>query len=390
MTRNFFFIFFCCALFAAEVCAQSAEPEVAITVSPETPLIEHRDHAQLLNFDLAVANQGKSTLRLTEIEVSVFDAADHVILRKTVNSDGFAPGIEIVAPALLAPGQTIDVFNPFYSFADETPLHHMRYAFRYLREENDQSRVRNAHRLPMDHDLEVGITVTPGDYRAKTNLILPLAGRVFVWEGHDFYAHHRRVPLHAAKVRKAAIRTNANRYGTDLAIVNEQGLMYHDDPYNKKNWYSYGALIYAPAAGVVVAAANDVPDNEFQGKGITTPPLPAETDPDLGNYVLLDHGNREFSIFPHMMQGSVRVRAGQAVVQGEVIGQVGFSGDAIFPHVHYSLLAGPDVHSFDGVPAYFGQFRRLLGSKQVDVQQGTIDSGEFVESTAKYQSLTDK
>jgi len=386
MTRKFFFTLFCCTLFSAEICAQNAEPELSINVFPETPLIERRDHQQLLNFDLAIANRGKSTLRLTEIEVSVLDEGDHLVLRKTVNSDGFAPGIEIAAPALLAPGQTIDVFNPFYSFAEEIPLHHLRYVFRYLREDNPQERTRNAHRLPMDYDIEAGLTVPPRAYRGKTTLILPLAGRVFVWEGHDFYAHHRRVPLHAAKVQKAGVQANANRYGADLAIVNEQGLMYHDSPFDKKNWYSYGALIYAPAAGVVVASANDVPDNEYRGKTITTPPLPSGADPDLGNYVLLDHGNREFSLFPHMMPGSVRLKAGQSVRQGEAIGQVGFSGDAIFPHVHYSLLAGPDVHRFESLPAYFGQFRRLLGAKQVDVQQGTIDSGDFVESTAKYQS----
>jgi hypothetical protein len=37
------------------------------------------------------------------------------------------------------------------------------------------------------------------------------------------------------------------------------------------------------------------------------------------------------------------------------------------------------------VPAYFTHFRRLLGSKSVEVDQGTVDSGDIVESTAKYQ-----
>lgn len=101
--------------------------------------------------------------------------------------------------------------------------------------------------------------------------------------------------------------------------------------------------------------------------------------------MLIDHGNGEFSIFPHMMPGSVRVKAGQSIRQGEMIGQVGFSGDAIFPHVHYSLLAGPDIYHDEAVPAYFTHFRRLLGSKSVEVEQGTVDSGDIVESTAKYQ-----
>jgi len=45
----------------------------------------------------------------------------------------------------------------------------------------------------------------------------------------------------------------------------------------------------------------------------------------------------------------------------------------------------PDIHHGEAVPAYFTHFRRLLGSKSVEVEQGTVDSGDIVESTAKYQ-----
>jgi murein DD-endopeptidase MepM/ murein hydrolase activator NlpD len=383
--RRTVFSILCCALsFCATGLGQTANPEVTIAVSPDVPLIEHRDHEQRLNFDLAVTNHTHSTWRLTEIELSVFDSADRLVMRKTVNSDGLAPGVEIVAPPLLKPDGTVDVFNPFYALSDEIALHHLRYSFRYLREDNEKERERNPHRLPIDYDLQAEITVIPRDYQPRTNLILPLTGRVFIWEGHDFYAHHRRVPLHAENVRKLGIHANANRYGSDLVIVDEQGRMYHDDPYNKKNWYTYGEPIYAPGEGKVIASANNVPDNEFQGKDISTPQLPSGADPDLGNYVLIDHGNGEFSIFPHMMAGSVRVKAGDSVRQGKIIGQVGFSGDAIFPHVHYSLLAGPDIYRSESLPAYFTQFRRLLGNESVRVEQGTIDSGDILESTAKY------
>jgi murein DD-endopeptidase MepM/ murein hydrolase activator NlpD len=358
---------------------------VAVSAAPQSPLIERRDHQQLMNFDLTVSNPGKSTWRLTEIELSVFDDADRLVVRRTVNSDGLAPGIEIVAPALLAPGAVMDVFNPFYSFSDEVPIHRMQYVFRYLREDNEQEAAQNQHRLPMNHDLEIETNVMPREYSTKTNLILPLSGRVFVWEGHDFYAHHRRVPLHAANVQKLGIHANANRYGSDLVIVDGQGRMYHDDPYDKRHYYSYGAPIYAPGAGKIVSMANDIPDNEFQDKHITSPELPAGADSNLGNYVLIDHGNGEFSIFPHMMPGSVRLKAGQNVRQGELIGRVGFSGDAIFPHVHYSLLAGPDIYHDEAVPPYFRRFRRLLGGRSVALEQATIDSGDIVESTAKYQ-----
>ena len=88
-----------------------------------------------------------------------------------------------------------------------------------------------------------------------------------------------------------------------------------------------------------------------------------------------------------MMPGSVSVKAGQRVRPGAMIGRVGFSGDAIFPHVHYSLLTGPDIYQSEALPAYFTHFRRVLGSKSVQVQEGTVDSGDIVESTAEYQAV---
>jgi murein DD-endopeptidase MepM/ murein hydrolase activator NlpD len=126
-------------------------------------------------------------------------------------------------------------------------------------------------------------------------------------------------------------------------------------------------VIRAPGSGKVVAATNNIPDNEFDGKRINSPKIPSNTDPNLGNYVLIDHGNGEFSVFPHMMPGSVAVNAGDLVHQGDKIGRVGFSGDSLFPHVHYSLLTGQEISRSEGIPAYFTRFRRLLGSKTIDV-----------------------
>jgi murein DD-endopeptidase MepM/ murein hydrolase activator NlpD len=166
--------------------------------------------------------------------------------------------------------------------------------------------------------------------------------------------------------------------------MDERGRLYHGDPADKQNWYTYGAVIYAPGSGRVVAAANDVPDNEFDGPRINSPQIPSNADPNLGNYVLIDHGNGEFSVFPHMMPGSVAVKTGDLVRQGDSIGRVGFSGDALFPHVHYSLLTGQEIYRSEGIPAYFTRFRRLLGSRTIDVNSGTLDSGDIVESTARY------
>ena len=80
-----------------------------------------------------------------------------------------------------------------------------------------------------------------------------------------------------------------------------------------------------------------------------------------------------------MKQGSVRVKPGDRVRQGQQVGQVGFSGDAITVHVHYQLQ---DRREFDGegLPSYFSRFRRLLGGRSVVVGKGQIDSGDIVDA----------
>ncbi|HZQ41092.1 MAG TPA: M23 family metallopeptidase, partial [Rhizomicrobium sp.] len=114
------------------------------------------------------------------------------------------------------------------------------------------------------------------------------------------------------------------------------------------------------------------------------PSLPPGKDPlDIGNYVLIDHGDGEFSLLVHMKPGSVRVKAGDRVAAGDEIGQIGFAGDAIFPHLHYSLLAGPRDTKDWGLPMYFSHFHRLYGAKSVAVTRGPVNSGDFVESDAR-------
>ncbi len=114
-----------------------------------------------------------------------------------------------------------------------------------------------------------------------------------------------------------------------------------------------------------------------------TPTLPDGVDPiGLGNHVIIDHGSGEFSILVHMKPGSVRVKKGDRVKQGEQVGAIGFSGDTFLPHLHYMLMDGIDERTSRGLPSYFNDFNRILGSKIVKVKHGQIDSGDFVESSS--------
>ena len=72
-----------------------------------------------------------------------------------------------------------------------------------------------------------------------------------------------------------------------------------------------------------------------------------------GNHVILDHGNGEYSHLVHLKKSSVRVRRGDSVKQGDLLGLVGNSGLSNVPHLHYELVAAPDLLNRLGLPLRF-------------------------------------
>src|SRR5579871_6058491 len=363
--------------------ARAAEPaQIGIAAAPANPIVENRGADNFLNFDLMVTNEGNLPLRISKIEVSAYDQGHHLALRQALNTDAFAPSIAVIGETLLLPGKTLDIFNPFYRFEAAVPLDTLTYSVCLQRETSAAEKDANLHRLPDDCDFIKQYSVTPRRYDGKTRLILPLQGKVFVWEGHDYYAHHLRVPLSSPRVQAMGIRANSNQFAMDFIYTDAEGNEFQGDPQKPENWLSYGKPVFAPGAGIVRETANDIPDNWF--KGVTMighPDLPPGKDPkDIGNHVLIDHGNGEFSLMVHMKPGSVRVKPGDTVKAGEKIGEIGFSGDSLFPHLHYSLIEGPEDTKAWGLPAYFSRFRRSHGAAAVPVARGPVNSGDFVES----------
>lgn len=59
---------------------------------------------------------------------------------------------------------------------------------------------------------------------------------------------------------------------------------------------------------------------------------------ECGNGVLIDHGEGLQTIYCHLRKGSIVVKPGQNVRAGQKIAQVGQSGFAAFPHLHFGVL----------------------------------------------------
>ncbi|MFJ5050239.1 M23 family metallopeptidase [Streptomyces sp. NPDC088719] len=70
----------------------------------------------------------------------------------------------------------------------------------------------------------------------------------------------------------------------------------------------------------------------------------------VGNHVILDLGDGTYAVYAHVQRGSLRVKAGETVRVGQVLGRVGNSGNTTEPHLHFHLMDSPDLDNARGVP----------------------------------------
>ena len=340
---------------------------VTVSVHPSQPLIEQGKGQQLLNIDFKIDNQSSDKIELSAIEVTVLGSADKMVAQYRVGANGLS--VLVVPNRFVEPGKSQLMFNPLYNFPDGMDLSKLRFDFKF--EVNDKFKY------------AVETIVTPKLYTPKVVLNLPVAGPVLVHDGHDFYGHHRRLPLLDGMAQALQWKSNFMRYSYDFVMTDEQGKMYKGDGLKNEDWYGWGAPVTSPGAGKVIRAVADLPDNA-KGK---RPPFSREqfvADPSLmwGNHVEIDHGNGEISLLAHLKNGSVTLKAGDDVKSGQKIGEMGFSGDAFLVHLHYDLKNGAGFKA-DGLPSPFHNFERLSGANWTEVKQGQVDSGDIVRSTSK-------
>jgi murein DD-endopeptidase MepM/ murein hydrolase activator NlpD len=185
------------------------------------------------------------------------------------------------------------------------------------------------------------LDVPVAEYSQKTKLIFPLRGDFMVVTGHVGapQGHQERSQIYAYDVVGL---------GSHLELLTGDGSKNED-------FVGFGREVLAPAAGIVTYARDDVADNPSTGNQ-DFEKLLALADPPWGvggNCVVIDHGNGEWSFVAHMRRGSVRVKKGDRVTQGQAVGQLGNSGATTGPHLHYHLMDGPKILVSDGLPARF-------------------------------------
>jgi murein DD-endopeptidase MepM/ murein hydrolase activator NlpD len=180
------------------------------------------------------------------------------------------------------------------------------------------------------------------DYQTKTVLRLPFTGDWLVLWGGRTLAQNR----HAASPDQ--------RFAYDF-VVTKDGATHTGDGAQLSQYYCYGRPVLAPGDGTAVEIVDTVADN---APGATNGNAP------LGNHVIIDHGNGEFSFLAHLQHGSVVVARGQRVAQGSPVARCGNSGFSTEPHLHYHMQSTPSFMVGAGMPAQFQRY--VADGKAVD------------------------
>jgi hypothetical protein len=333
---------------------------LTVRVRPDPVYVERSGDRQLLSFDFELVNGTQGPLDLAQIRMQAYDKAGRLLVWDKLDSNGSRPSIEALGPRQLDPGKPLTVFNPFSQIDTAVPVDLLRFTIVAMAAGGGRQ--------------TATVDVRPVVYKQKTTLILPVPGaHVWAYEAPGFFSHHRRLDLNDPFNRDVMkMRRNSQRYALDLSVVDERGEAFHGDIEKKENWIGFGVPVVAPAPGTVVAAVGDRPDDIPYDESL----LPKDPSLMIGNHVIIDHGNGEYSLLAHFQHGSLAVKPGDRVQRGQLLGKMSRSGmGSTLVHVHYELRTTPDLFDADGLPATFEGFRRVGSAKP---ESGRIEPGWVV------------
>ena len=152
-------------------------------------------------------------------------------------------------------------------------------------------------------------------YRGQEfTLHLPFAGRWTVWQGWDGSWTHK----------------GSWRYAYDFVITDDQGRTHGGEGRRLEDYLCYRKPVLSPVRGRVVQIVDDLPDRPIGG---------ADGSHNWGNLVIIQDARGQFVELSHFAEKSIRVKPGEWVERGAVLGLCGNSGYSPQPHLHVQVQA---------------------------------------------------
>ena len=193
----------------------------------------------------------------------------------------------------------------------------------------------------------------------------------------------KRVPSHGTDIL-------GQRYAYEFVGINPQskGLrFYRPSPLHYlvfgvrlQDCFGWGQPIFSSTAGIVVRAEDGWPERNpvhltrdfaillkhaqtFEAKWT------ADLQPVSGNYIIIDSRDG-YAVYAHAQTGSIKVSSGDTIAPGQMVANVGHSGNSTAPHLHFHLMDHQDPRKAQGIPCCFRDYEVFHEGSWHRVQHG--------------------
>jgi murein DD-endopeptidase len=311
-------------------------------VIPIAPTAFKADGKWHLVYELHVSNYAHADCQLTQVDVVAENGGQKSLASFSgVELDGMVvhPGGEAAQKSKIGPGG----FAVVYMWADFDDLSAVPASIR-------QRITVKIGDYP--EGFAIDTPATPVDKKPVAVIGAPLTGDDWVAaNGPSNTSAHRRALISIDG--RAYI---SQRFAIDWVELYPDGETYKGDPADNKNYRAYGHEILAVADGVVTETKDGIPQNT---PGAASLAIPITLETIGGNHVIMDIGDGLYAFYAHMQPGSLRVKVGDKVRHGQVLGLLGNTGNSSEPHLHFDICNASSMLGCEGIPYAFASFEVL-------------------------------
>lgn len=316
---------------------------VEASVSFLSDLIQANNTTHLI-YELTISNNHKAPLTLKKVEIFDLQAEDKPIA--TFDSDyldkHFArPGNDGLEDSKKISNNQFGLLHLNLAFKQGQPIPKKIYHKLYFEGLNKKGE-------PVVLPIEVTILKVPDLTKVILGLPFNKKGK-WLYEAAESHQDGRFLTEGKA--------TYPQRFAIDWTFVDPNGNFVENDIKQNENWKGYGIELISVADGTVVDIKDGIIENEplFEDMAVR---ITRETIG--GNYITIDIGNNLHAVYAHVIPNSFKVKIGDRIKKGQVIGLLGNSGNSDSPHLHFQIESKSNTFfGGEGMPYLIREFTHL-------------------------------
>lgn len=230
--------------------------------------------------------------------------------------------IPIVAMITISLSKVFAVFNlPIYSLPFNLVVLLFLYALKFrMKPSTRLSEVLIQHNSPEKNLYAFFNDVLRFKQFGKVPISLPFLGSWSISQAHEGEHTHK----------------NEFRHAWDFVINDTEGKQFSGNGDLLTDYYCYDKMVLAPADGTVELVLDRIADNVVGEVNLKD---------NWGNTVIIKHGDDLYSSLSHLKEGSIQLKEGDSIKEGDLIGRCGNSGRSPYPHLHFQLQETPYIGS---------------------------------------------